>query len=596
MNKSTFRSIRKISVISGIIILVLALLACFYLIYPMWGYPFNAQRHGNPPLTPVWALEPWLWEDDVNTAAFVDELLDGYAAHDIPVRTILIDSPWSYRYNDFKVDTTRYPNPENWFGALQDQGYRVVLWMTTMVNSFNKDLDLQQTTDWFESVKSQGYLMADGAENKWWKGKGGFIDYTNPDALKWWQQQQDQVLRLGIDGWKLDGTATLCWTNLGSIPFFYKKSSQGWITTRKYMDLYYRHEYEYGLTRNPEFVTLSRSMDRGYHPEGFAPIDAAPVTWVGDQEHKWLTSEMLEESAGNQKDIALKGVQGFESAIDNILKAAAKGYSVIGSDIAGFSGKTIPPRLYIRWTQFSAFCGLFMNGGHGERRLWKRSDQELEIIRKFTWLHQELIPYMYHYVVTGHQGGPLLQTPVSGKHHFLFGEDILVAPIFEDRQEWTVTLPPGQWHYWFDPTEVLEGPVDFTRDYSLSEFPVFIRAGAIIPMNIERSYTGIGTNEDKGYLTVMIFSRSGEKTFEVFRENEGSTVISYEKTLEKLRIGLSGEPSTVIFKIYSKEKPAAVSFSGEYLGEGIDYFFDQQKEQLLIRNQEKIAGNYLVEW
>jgi alpha-glucosidase (family GH31 glycosyl hydrolase) len=45
----------------------------------------------------------------------------------------LIDSPWSWRYNDFKVDEDRYPEPEKFFRGLQAQGYRVVLWMTCMV-------------------------------------------------------------------------------------------------------------------------------------------------------------------------------------------------------------------------------------------------------------------------------------------------------------------------------------------------------------------------------------------------------------------------------------------------------------------------------
>ena len=164
-------------------------------------------------------------------------------------------------------------------------------------------------------------------------------------------------------------------------------------------------------------------MDRGFHPEGFSPLDASPVNWVGDQEHKWITNEMIEEDDEKKVDIAMEGVQGFESAIDNILKSAELGYSIIGSDVAGFSGGTIPPRLYIRWTQFSTFCGLFLNGGHGERRLWKRSQEELEIIREYSWLHTELIPYMYHYVVTANQGGTRLQTPTKGKYHYMFGNN-----------------------------------------------------------------------------------------------------------------------------------------------------------------------------
>ena len=93
------------------VILLLAVAIYFLFFLPFWGIPFNGQRHGRVPLTPAWALECWLWEDDINTAERVDELLAGYAEHDIPVRTIIIDSPWSTRLNDFEVDTMRYPQP-----------------------------------------------------------------------------------------------------------------------------------------------------------------------------------------------------------------------------------------------------------------------------------------------------------------------------------------------------------------------------------------------------------------------------------------------------------------------------------------------------
>ena len=80
-------------------------------VYPFWGWPFRMGSGGRVPRTPAWALECWVWEDDTNTAEAVRELLEGYARHDIPVRTVLIDSPWSTRYNDFQVDTNRYPDP-----------------------------------------------------------------------------------------------------------------------------------------------------------------------------------------------------------------------------------------------------------------------------------------------------------------------------------------------------------------------------------------------------------------------------------------------------------------------------------------------------
>ncbi len=80
-------------------------------------------------------LECWVWEDDQNTADATLELVNGYIEHDFPVRTVLIDSPWSLRYNDFTVDEQRFPNPTEFFKNFEDRNIRVVLWMTCMLNS-----------------------------------------------------------------------------------------------------------------------------------------------------------------------------------------------------------------------------------------------------------------------------------------------------------------------------------------------------------------------------------------------------------------------------------------------------------------------------
>lgn len=57
----------------------------------------------------------------------------------------------------------------------------------------------------------KNYYIRDGFNKsalvKWWHGDGAFLDYSNPDALQWWQKQEQGVLDLGVDGWKLDGSA-----------------------------------------------------------------------------------------------------------------------------------------------------------------------------------------------------------------------------------------------------------------------------------------------------------------------------------------------------------------------------------------------------
>ncbi|MCB0628324.1 MAG: glycoside hydrolase family 31 protein [Saprospiraceae bacterium] len=584
---------KKILKYLSLIFVVLLLLVYFLFILPLWGIPFNAKRHGNPPLTPAWALECWLWEDDVNTAVYVDELLDGYAEHDIPVRTILIDSPWSLHYNDFAVDEERYPDPEKWFKSLSDRQYRVVLWMTSMVNSHSKDTRIPAGGDWFDEATGQGFLIGKNSEIKWWKGTGGFIDYTNQEALTWWQQQQQDCFDWGIDGWKLDGTATLFHKKVGPLPFLYQRSSQGWLSTRQYMDLYYRTEYEHGLSRNPEFVTLARSMDRGYHPEGFAPIDAAPVCWVGDQEHEWLTEELLNEPDEEKVDMALDGVQGFEAAIESILKSAEKGYNVIGSDIGGFSGKTIPPRLYIRWAQFSTFCGLFLNGGHGERALWKRSEQELQIIRKYAWLHTELLPYMYSYVVQGHEGGRVLQSPVKGKYHYLFGDHLLIAPIYKDALENEVQLPPGKWRYWFDDSTLIEGDQKIRRSFPLEEYPVFIRDGAIIPMDIQRSYNSLGDTLSQGYTTWLVYpDKDASSSFTIYSTDEQRpTSLEVAVNDNELNLTFEGEKMPHILRVHLDSPPRSIYLDGSELR---DFEYDKSLRQLIIRQKEYQGGKYII--
>ena len=611
---------RLFRVLKVLLLLALFGAALIYFVYllPFWGIPFNQSRHGRVPLTPPWALECWLWEDDVNTAAYENELLEGYAKYDLPVRTLLIDSPWSYRYNDFKVDEQRYPEPEKFFHSLKDRGYRIVLWMTCMVDSRSKDIRVTDSREFYEEARSKGYLAGNGYQWHWWKGTGGFIDYSSPDAMRWWQGLQKQVMDWGCDGWKLDGCDTFFSGTIWKIPVPFNRTYAGWMTTRQYMDHFARDEYQHGLALNPEFAILVRALDQPWsHPEGFSPLDAATVTWVGDNRHTWSVKD-----------------RGIEGAMRDILQSARLGYCVIGSDVAGYHGRSNPddigpatsallgnwskpasdaaagtnnfgtaadndiaPNVYIRWAEFSTFCGLFLNGGHGERRLWKRSWPELEIIRKFSWLHTELVPYMYSHVVECHNGGlPLMRPLAQGDFHYLFGNDLLVAPIHADKLERSVSLPPGRWRYLFHDEELLSGPAQLQREFPLDEFPVFVREGAVFPLKVTRAYTGFGDTNSAGFTTWLVYPE-GKSHFTLWHPESHpkpeQTTLAVDAG-PSLKLEFSGKHESHILRILLPARPARVILDGAELAEGDAWRFDAAHQRLILKTRDYAQGKYEI--
>jgi alpha-glucosidase/alpha-D-xyloside xylohydrolase len=197
-----------------------------------------------------------------------------------------------------------------------------------------------------------------------------------------------------------------------------------------------------------------------------------------------------------------------------------------GSDTGGFYTGVNPPELtgelYARWFQFSSFNPSFRSHGRIWRlRLpwgWGLSDYgntegqnnpplkselnnpEIETVcRRYAELRYQLIPYTYTLAAEARDTGlPFMRAmwlhypddeKVRGMgSQYLWGRDLLVAPVFTEAAETRdVYLPSGVWYDWWN-NERQTGGKTVTRDVDLQTMPIYARAGAIIPFDPVRQY------------------------------------------------------------------------------------------------------------
>ncbi|HET7221369.1 MAG TPA: TIM-barrel domain-containing protein, partial [Vicinamibacterales bacterium] len=205
-----------------------------------------------------------------------------------------------------------------------------------------------------------------------------------------------------------------------------------------------------------------------------------------------------------------------------------------GSDIGGFyPNNELTGELYARWHQFAAFCGSFRSHGRtwftrlpwgwgvsdmgprehnntnapiapDDRRNILQSEMNNPAIepvaKKYSELRYQLLPYTYTLAREARDAGlPLMRAmwlhyPDDAKARglatqFLWGRDILVAPVFtKGATARDVYLPKGAWYDWWT-NERAAGSQTISRPVDLATMPIFVRAGAIVPVDPVRQYT-----------------------------------------------------------------------------------------------------------
>ena len=483
------------------------------------------------PAWPAWVHEHWVWEN-VGTQESSAELVGGYLEHNIPVGATIIDHPWDAGIGSFLPNQERYPDLAQLIERYHSMDIRVMMWGTCMVNEDAPN---------FQEGKDKGYYVANGRTTKWWNGRGAFVDYTNPEAVEWFHRQMDNILDLGIDGWKVDGADPYI-----MIMFPPTGKNDLFITWKEYRDLFYRDFFEYTREKlGNDRVISARPVDdlpfRVGFPLVFTSRDINFAGWVGDEDNDW---------------------GGLRAALNDLMASARFNFVSYGSDIGGFrSDGNQYKDVFIRWAQLGAFCPVMENGGSGAHRPWLYDEETTDIYRKFVNLHTELIPYIYSQAAYSYELVKPTMRPQLGTYQYMLGDNILVAPMFEEGTERTVTFPSGEWIYMFDESKVYTPGIK-KLTFGMDEYPVFIRKGAIIPMEITNDITGFGSALNKDYTTVLMYPKKGETKFGLYEQDKPGSMITYGKGNGTLRMSATATDRQLLFSVHGEDTPAAVVFAG----------------------------------
>ena len=411
---------------------------------------------GKPSLPAPWTFGLWLSTSFTTNydEETVNSFVDGMISRGIPLKVFHFDCFWMKDFNwcDFTWDSRVFPDPEGMLKRLKAKGLKICVWINSYVG---------QESSMFEEGVKGGYFIKHPNGDVWqwdmWQPGLAIVDFTNPAACEWYSKKLEALMDMGVDCFKTDfgeRIPTDCVYYNGADPqkmhnfytYMYNKTVYDVIKKKK---------------GEKEAVLFARSATAGGQK--------FPVHWGGDC---WSDYESMEES--------LRGG----------LSLTSSGFGYWSHDIGGFES-TSTADVYKRWCAFGLLSSHSrLHGSTSYRVPWVYDEEAVDVLRFFTKLKASLMPYLYRNAIeTSKTGVPMMRSMVLEytqdrncaylATQYMYGDSLLVAPIFNDKSMAEFYLPEGTWTSLLT-GEVKEGGKWYKEHYGYMSIPLFVREGSIV--------------------------------------------------------------------------------------------------------------------
>jgi len=426
----------------------------------------NFQRLvGVTPVPPIWSLGYHQSRWGYGGHEDLMKLDAAFADHKIPCDGLWMDLDYMDGYRIFTTSETAFPNgPKATADALAKNGRRIVPIIDPGVKSdpgYAVYDDGTKKNVWCHNPEGNPYI------GLVWPGETVFPDFTVGRVRDWWADYATKFRTVGYAG---------CWLDMndpstGPVDPYGMRFGQG-------TEPHEAHRNQYGLgmqmATHAGFLTHSPN-ERPFilSRSGYTGSSQYAAIWTGD-------------NLSNYFYLAL--------SIPTSLGLSLSGCPFNGPDLAGFGGD-VTDQLMIDWTK-AGFLFPFLrnhcNRGQREQEPFAFPKGVMGVVRHYIRLRYKLMPYLYNLFIEQESAGdPILRPLLYGfegddlakvKDQFLVGPSILQAPfVAENAKRRTVILPGAE--PWYDASiGAWREPGVITATKSNDSTPLFIRAGAIVPM------------------------------------------------------------------------------------------------------------------